>query len=129
MAWTREAHGGDYAGWGEKRAAIIPQEQYKDIVAYAADRYLTLLTESYWYLAAPMLHFHLIPNLMCNGQAPALYTGTEVGFSTVSVNEEITFNFADDVITKFSEIAPGRGVHVDGNRSHATKKKDFIRTP
>jgi hexosaminidase len=56
-----------------------------------------------------------------------LYTGTEVGFSTLCVNKEITFKFVDDVMRELSEITPGPYIHLGGDESHATKKEDFIK--
>ena len=118
-------HGGSTQVDGGK-GGYYTQEQYKDIVKYAADRYITIIPEVDFpgHTNAALASY---PELNCNGKAPALYTGTEVGFSTVCVNKEITFKFVDDVMRELSEITPGPYIHMGGDESHATKKEDFIK--
>ena len=46
--------------------------------------------------------------LNCNDVAPPLYTGIEVGFSTLCVDKEITYTFIDDVVNELAAITPDR---------------------
>jgi hexosaminidase len=66
------------------------------------------------------------PELNCNGKAPQLYSGIEVGFSTLCTKKEITYKFIDDVVREISAITPGPYFHVGGDESHATTKEDYI---
>ena len=118
-------HGGSTQVGGGK-GGYYTQEQYKDLVKYAEERFMTIIPEVDFpgHTNAALASY---PELNCNGKAPALYTGTEVGFSTVCVNKEITFKFVDDVMRELSEITPGPYIHVGGDESHATKKEDFIK--
>ena len=52
-----------------------------------------------------------------------LYTGTEVGFSTLRTHKEITYKFIDDVIRELAAITPGPWIHIGGDESHVTSKK------
>ena len=64
--------------------------------------------------------------LNCNGKATELYTGTEVGFSTLCTNKEITYKFIDDVVRELAALTPGPYIHIGGDESHATRREDYI---
>ena len=55
-----------------------------------------------------------------------MYTGIEVGWSTLRVEKEETFKFVDDVLREVSAITPGPYLHIGGDEAAATKKKDYI---
>lgn len=55
-----------------------------------------------------------------------LYSGTEVGFSTLSLSKPSTFKFVEDVIRELSAITPGKYMHIGGDEAHVTKKPDYI---
>jgi hexosaminidase len=65
--------------------------------------------------------------LNCDGVAPPLYTGTEVGFSSLCVNKEITYRFLDDVVRESAELTPGRYFHLGGDEAHETTEADYLR--
>jgi hexosaminidase len=117
-------HGGSTEVGGGK-GGFFSQEQYKDIVKYAADRYITIVPEidTPGHINAALASY---PELNCNGKAPALYTGTEVGFSTLCARKDVTYKFIDDVFRELSELTPGPYLHIGGDESHATKKEDYI---
>src|SRR5688572_7688667 len=60
------------------------QEQYTDIVRYAQDRFITIVPEIDLpgHTNAALVAF---PDLSCGKRPPAIYTGTEVGFSSFCV--------------------------------------------
>ncbi|MEN2283057.1 beta-N-acetylhexosaminidase [Algoriphagus sp. SE2] len=134
-------------GGGE--GGFFTQEQYKDIVDYAAKNYITIVPEidmpghtnaalaSYGELNpgvnlpdgdfATMKEGKIDFDLLDKNPQPAeLYTGIEVGFSTLATNKEITYEFIDDVIREISEITPGPYFHIGGDESHVTEKDDYI---
>ena len=47
------------------------------------------------------------PELNCDGVAPPLYTGIEVGFSALCVDKEVTYKFIDDVVREIAALTPG----------------------
>jgi hexosaminidase len=55
-----------------------------------------------------------------------LYTGTDVGFSTLAIHKDITYKFIDDVIRELAALTPGKYIHIGGDESHATKHDDYI---
>src|SRR6185436_11270327 len=56
-----------------------------------------------------------------------LYTGREVGFSTLRYDKEETFKFINDVVRELSAITPGPYFHVGGDEAHVTKKEEYIK--
>ncbi len=117
-------HGGSTQVGGAK-GGFYTQEQYKDIVSYAQQHYITVIPEIDMpgHTNAALASY---PELNCNGKAPELYTGTNVGFSTLCVDKEITYKFVDDVVRELAAITPGPYFHVGGDESHATKHDDYM---
>jgi hexosaminidase len=58
--------------------------------------------------------------------APPLYTGTDVGFSSLCVNKEITYQFLDDVVRELAELTPGSYLHLGGDEAHETSQEDYL---
>ena len=118
------AHGGS-TQVGGGNGGFYTQEQYSDIVKFAADRYITIVPEIDMpgHTNAALSSY---PELNCNGKAPDLYTGTEVGFSSLCTKKEITYTFIDDVVKEISALTPGPFFHIGGDESHATKVEDYI---
>jgi hexosaminidase len=125
-SWPNLATHGGSTQVGGGKGGYYTQEQFKDIVKYAAERYITIIPEIDYpgHTNAALASY---PELNCNGKAPDLYSGTEVGFSTLCVDKEITYKFVDDVIRELAAITPGPYIHIGGDESHATKKEDFIK--
>jgi hexosaminidase len=55
------------------------------------------------------------PELNCNGVAPPLYTGIEVGFSAFCIEKDVTYTFIDDVVREIAAMTPGPYVHIGGD--------------
>jgi len=118
------AHGGStQVGGGE--GGFYTQEEYKEIVAYAQERYITIIPEIDMpgHTNAALSSY---PELNCNGKPTKLYTGMKVGFSSLCTDKEITYQFIEDVVRELSEITPGPYIHIGGDESHATKIEDYI---
>ncbi len=118
------AHGGTTeVGGGE--GGFYTQEQYSDIVKYAQDRFVTIIPEIDMpgHTNAASASY---PELNGNGKTPELYTGTDVGFSTLATKKEVTYKFIDDVIGELAALTPGEYLHIGGDESHATKIEDYI---
>ena len=70
------------------------------------------------------------PELNCDGVAPPLYTGIEVGFSTFCVDKDITYKFIDDVVREMAALTPGPYIphrRRRGEEAHARRStRSFI---
>ncbi len=124
-SWPNLTNYGGSTEVGGGPGGFYTQEEYIELVSYAQERFITIIPEIDLpgHTNAALASY---PELNCNGKSPDLYTGTEVGFSTLCANKEITFQFLDDVIREISEITPGPYFHIGGDESHVTKEEDYI---
>ena len=99
------AHGGS-TEVGGGAGGFYTQAQYSELVRYAAERFITIVPEIDMpgHTNAALASY---AELNCDGVAPALYTGIEVGFSALCVDKEITYTFIDDVVREIAAITPG----------------------
>ena len=145
-SWPNLAlHGGSTEVGGDK-GGYYTQEEYKELIAYAQERFIMIIPEidmpghinsalaSYGELnGGTSVPMEGAPNgpkanplLVKDSQPTPLYTGMEVGFSTLRFEKEVTFKFINDVVRELSEITPGPYFHVGGDEAHVTKKSDYI---
>ena len=110
---------------GGAKGGFYTQEQYADIVKYAKEKYITIVPEIDMpgHINSALASY---AELNCDGKAKKLYTGTDVGFSTLCTKMEITYKFVGDVIRELSEITPGPYIHIGGDESLVTKKEDYV---
>ena len=100
------------------------QEEFKDLVDYAAKRYVEIIPEFDMpghSNAALASYGFLNPD----GKNKPLYTDTKVGFSSFMTHDEKTYEFIEDVIREVSEISPSKYFHIGGDEAEATKKEDY----
>lgn len=113
--------GGDGGGFYTK-------DDYRDIVAYAAARHVTVVPE----IDLPghtNAALSAYPELNCDGVAPAPYEGIEVGFSSLCAAPErrqATDRFLADVTREVAELTPGPWIHLGGDESLATSEADYL---
>ena len=101
------------------------QAEYADIVRYAQDRYITIVPEIDMpghTNAALVAH----PELSCSRMSPGLYTGTEVGWSTLCPKKEETYAFIDDVIRELAAMTPGRHIHIGGDEVQVLSHDEYV---
>lgn len=100
------------------------QEDYTEIVRYAAERYITIVPEIDMpgHINAAMAS---IPELNCDDQPPPLYTGIKVGFSALCLEKEITYTFIDDVVREIAALTPGPYFHLGGDEVKTLSAADY----
>jgi hexosaminidase len=110
---------GDGDGW-------YTQEQYQELIAYAAERFITIVPEINMpgHTNAALASY---AELNCDGEARPLYTGTSVGFSSLCIDKEITYQFLDDVLGELAALTPGPYLHIGGDEAHSTPADDYAR--
>ena len=118
-------HGGSTEVGGGP-GGFYTQAEYSDIVRYAADRFITIVPEIDMpgHTNAALSSY---PELNCDGVAPPLYTGTEVGFSTLCVDKEITYKFIEDIVREISKVTPGPYFHVGGDEVEKLTDEQYRR--
>jgi len=124
-SWPKltEIGGSTEVGGGE--GGFYTQEQYAEIVKYAQERHITIVPEIDMpgHTNAALASY---AELNCDGKARELYTGTEVGFSTLCTDKEITYQFVDDVVREIAALTPGPWFHIGGDESHVTEHDDYV---
>jgi hexosaminidase len=101
------------------------QADYATIVEYARRRYITLVPEIEMpgHITAALAAY---PELTCDEVAPELFTGINVGFSSICVTKAITYTFLEDVIGELAALTPGPYIHIGGDEAQATDKAGYI---
>lgn len=102
------------------------QAEYRELVTYAAERYITIVPEIDMpgHTNAALASY---AELNCDDTTPALYTGTEVGFSTLCVDKGATYEFLDDVIRELAALTPGPYLHIGGDEARSTEHDAYLR--
>lgn len=124
-SWPKLTEVGGSTEVGGESGGFFTQEDYKEIVAYAAQHFMTIVPEIDMpgHTNAASVSY---PFLNGNGKTPKLYEGTHVGFSTFDTRKDTVYAFIDDVVREISAITPGPYFHIGGDESHVTKKNDYI---
>ncbi|MDN4616082.1 family 20 glycosylhydrolase [Leifsonia sp. F6_8S_P_1B] len=111
---------------GGAPGGFYTQEQYRDLVAYAAERHVTVVPE----LDMPgHVNAALVacPELTPDGVAPEPYTGTDVGFSSLLVGHPATERFVREVVREVAALTPGPYLHLGADECLATPHDDYLR--
>lgn len=124
-SWPKLTEIGGKTEVGGESGGFYTQEDYMEIVRYAAERFMTVVPEIDMpgHTNAASVAY---PFLNGNGKTPKLYEGTRVGFSTFDTRKDTVYAFIDDVVREISEITPGPYFHIGGDESLVTKEKDYI---
>ncbi|GAB3935410.1 hypothetical protein GCM10027614_10090 [Micromonospora vulcania] len=108
-SWPRltTVGGGPGTGVDGVGPGFLTKADYKAVVAYAAARHITIVPE----IDMPG-HTNAAQStyaeLNCDGVAPAPRTDMAVGYSSLCIDDELTYRFVEDVIRELAEITPGR---------------------
>ena len=118
-AWPQLALHGGSTQVGGGPGGYLTKAQYAGVVAYARARYITIIPEFDvpGHTNAALTSY---PELNCNGVAPPLYTGTDVGFSSLCIDLPITERFVTEVVAELAALTPGPYLHMGGDEAAAT---------
>ena len=116
------------------RAGYYTQEEFKDIVAYAAERNVEIIPEfdmpaHAWaaLVSMPMLNSTEDGKPHANGYDNTKpYQGWDVGWASLECRNENTYIFIDEVFRQISEISPSMYIHVGGDEAHVTAHDDYV---
>lgn len=127
---------------GEDAGGFYTKAEYREIVDYAAERHLIVVPEidvpghthavglAYPDLVeAPVLSEHIREIARdYGGDLPAAgvpYRGLAVGFSSLKIHDEATYDFLADVFGELASMTPGPYLHVGGDEALGTTACDF----
>ncbi|HPH91923.1 MAG TPA: family 20 glycosylhydrolase [Ferruginibacter sp.] len=142
-SWRNGTIIGAYPGTGNdsiRYGGFYTQEQIKEVVRYAADRYITIIPEielpghsSAAIAAYPELS--CFPNEDTKYPAETVWAGSTNGkqvqqtwgvFEDVFCPTEYTFNFLQDVLDEVVELFPSKYIHIGGDEC---PKDNWKRSP
>lgn len=123
-SWPNLASYGGSTEVGGGPGGSYTQADYSAIVGYAQSRFLTVIPELDMpgHTDAALASY---AQLNCNGVAPALYTGTNVGFSSLCVPLPLTYTFIDQVVGELAALTPGPYLHIGGDEAASTPTADY----
>ena len=123
-SWPQLTEIGGSTQVGGGGGGYYTQEQYKEIVDHARSRYMMIIPEidTPGHTNAALASY---AELNSSEEAPASYEGTQVGFSTLWINSEITYQFLDNVIGELAAITPTPYIHIGGDEARSTPEEDY----
>ena len=113
-SWPKLTEVGSLTQVGGGKGGFYTQKEYKEIVQYAKDRYITIVPEIDMpgHVNAAVVAY---PELNGTAKPATPHTGIEVGFSCLAVDKEVTYKFIDDVIRELAAMTPGQYIHIGGD--------------
>lgn len=125
-SWEQLARIGGSTQVGGGAGGYYTQDEFINLAAYAASRAVMLVPEVDMpgHTNAALASY---AELNCDGTARELYTGIEVGFSSLCVDKELTYRFVNDVVREISAISPAPYFHIGGDETRSTPEEQFIR--
>ena len=123
--WPRLTEHGGSTEVGGGPGGFYTLDEYAALVEYAAARHVTIVPEIDvpGHTNAALASY---AELNCDGEARDLYTGTDVGFSSLCPDAEITFQFLDDVIGAIAARTPGAWFHVGGDEVRTLSEETYV---
>ncbi|HEU5334052.1 MAG TPA: beta-N-acetylhexosaminidase [Actinocrinis sp.] len=111
---------------GGGAGGFYTQDEYRQLVAYAQSRYVTVIPEIDvpGHVTAVLASY---PQLGCTGKPTQVFTGIDVGFSSLCATKPDTATFLHAVFTQLAALTPGPYVAIGGDEAKATSAADYAR--
>ncbi len=124
-SWPRLTEVGSLTGVGGGPGGFYTQEEYKEIVDYAAERHIMVIPEVDMpgHTNSASLAYNFLNG---NGKEIEQVTSMAVGYSTFDTRKDTVYQFIDDVVREISALSPGPYFHIGGDESLVTKEEDYI---
>ncbi len=99
---------------GKPHGGFYTQEQIKEIVKYAQDRFITIIPEIDLpgHMVAALASY---PSLGCTGGPYKVSTEWGVLDDVLCVGKEETFTFLENVLSEVMELFPSKYIHIGGD--------------
>ena len=116
--------GGEGTGVDGVGGGYLTKAEYAEVIDYASSRHITIVPEIDMpgHVRAAMSTY---AELNCDGTAPPPRTDIKVGYSSLCIDKEITYEFVEDVIREVAAMTPGPYIHIGGDEAHATTEDDY----
>lgn len=109
---------------GDGPGGFFTVADYRELVDYARARGIEVVPEIDMpgHVNAAQ---HALGELTETGAPAEAYTGTEVGFSKLSLANPAAAPFIDDVLSHLAQITPGEYLHVGGDEVHQMPQQEY----
>lgn len=108
---------------GKPYGGYYTQEQIKEIVQYAQERYITIIPEI--DMPGHMLGaLAAYPELGCTGGPYEVWTMWGISENVLCAGKEETFEFVENVLTEIMELFPSKYIHIGGDECPKVRWKD-----
>jgi hexosaminidase len=104
-------------------SGFYTQDQIRDVIRYAADRYITIVPEIEMpgHAQAALAAF---PELSCDPKLDYKVAETWGVFNNIYCPSEKTFHFLEDVLTEVIDLFPSKYIHIGGDEAPKTVWKN-----
>lgn len=135
-SWPRLTTVGGSSEVGGASGGFYTKADYREIVQYAAARYITVVPEIDMpgHTNAAIAAY---PRLGCSRPTPSLfgadsqpagvYTGIRVGWSALCAEKPITYRFVEDVVRELAAMTPGPYIHIGGDEVEVLSHAQYAR--
>jgi len=111
---------------GAAPGGFYTQDDFRDIVRYANERYVTVVPEVDMpaHINAALTAF---PTLSCGKRPAGTYTGTDVGFSAICPDSAGSYALIDDIVREIGGMTSSRYFHIGGDEVAALTEEQYVR--
>jgi hexosaminidase len=123
-SWPLLAEYGGTTDFTGGRGGFYTQEEYGEIVEYAAARYIDVIPEVDMpaHTNSALASYAALND---NEKARPLYTGYEGGSSSLALHKEVTYQFLEDTLREIAKLTPAPCIHIGGDEAHSTDETDY----
>jgi hexosaminidase len=123
-SWPRLAEYGGSTDFTGGRGGFYTQEEYQQIVDYAAAHYINVIPEVDMpaHVNSALASYAVLND---TGVARTLYTGYEGGASSLAIHKEVTYQFLEDILREIATLTSAPYIHIGGDEAHSTDETDY----
>jgi hexosaminidase len=123
-SWPRLAEYGGTTDFTGGRGGFYTQEEYRQIVEYAAAHYIDVIPEVDMpaHTNSALASYAVLNE---NDEARPLYTRYEGGSSSLAIYKEVTYQFLEDTLREIVLLTPSPYIHIGGDEAHSTEETDY----
>jgi hexosaminidase len=123
-AWPRLAEYGGTTDFTGGLGGFYTQEEYQQIVEYAAAHYIAVIPEVEMpaHVNSALASYAALND---NEEARPLYTGYEGGSSSLAIHNAVTYQFLEDTLREIAALTPAPYIHIGGDEAHSTDEAAY----
>lgn len=101
---------------GTRYGGVFTQDEVREVVAYAAERYIDVIPEIEMpgHAVAALTTY---PHLGCSGGPYEVWTRWGISKNILCAGKESTFEFIENVLTEVLELFPYKYIHIGGDEA------------